>query len=51
MREYDKTTLKRLQSIELMIANDLKRLCKKHDIQYFGISGNKIKFKLSPLPV
>lgn len=42
MKEYDEITLKRVQSIELMIANDLKRLCQKHDIQYFGFAGTGI---------
>jgi len=42
MSEYDEITLKRLQSIELMIVNDLKRLCKKHDLQYFGFAGTGI---------
>ena len=42
MREYDDITLKRLQSIELMIANDLKRICKENDIQYFGFAGTGI---------
>lgn len=42
MREYDDETLYRVQSVELMIVNDLKRLCKKHDIQYFGFAGTGI---------
>lgn len=42
MREYDDVTLKRLQSIELMIVNDFKRLCAKHDIPYFAFAGSGI---------
>ena len=42
MREYDEITLKRLQSIELMIVNDFKRLCAEHDLKYFAFAGSGI---------
>lgn len=42
MREYDDETLKRLQSIELMMLNDFKRICKKHNIKYFAYAGSGI---------
>lgn len=42
MKEYDDITLKRLQSIELMILNDFKRMCKKHGLQYFAFAGSGI---------
>ena len=42
MKEYDDITLKRLQSIELMIVNDFQKICKKHNIQYFALAGTEI---------
>ncbi len=42
MKEYDEVTLKRLQSIELMILNDFKRICQKHNLQYFAYAGTGI---------
>ena len=42
MREYDDVTLKRLQSIELMIVNDFKKICRKHDISWFAFAGSGI---------
>ena len=42
MKEYDDATLKRLQAVELMIFNDFQKICKKYDIQYFGLAGTEI---------
>ena len=42
MKEYDDITLKRLQSIELMMLNDFKAICKKHDIPFFAYAGSGI---------
>ena len=42
MKEYDDITLKRLQAIELMIVNDFQKICKKYDLQYFGLAGTQI---------
>lgn len=42
MKEYDDVTLKRLQSVELMIMNDFQKICRKHNIQYFGLAGTEI---------
>lgn len=42
MREYDKKTLKRVQSMELDILKDFLSLCERHDLRCFGIAGTGI---------
>ena len=41
-KEYDESTLKRLQQAELEILKDFMRLCDAHGLQYFGIAGTGI---------
>lgn len=41
-QEYDESTLKRLQAVELEILSDFDRLCRKHEIDYFIAGGTAI---------
>ncbi|MCH4282027.1 MAG: LicD family protein [Solobacterium sp.] len=42
MKEYDDESLHKLQQIELMILRDSLKICKRHNIQMFGIAGTAI---------
>lgn len=42
MERYDSKTLQKLQKVELEMLHDFVDICKKFDIQYFGIGGTAI---------
>lgn len=42
MRSYDPETLKKVQTLSLNIFKDFARVCEKHNIGYFAISGTAI---------
>lgn len=42
MKEYDATTLKRVQNAELKVLKDFVALCEKYHLEYFAVDGTAI---------
>lgn len=42
MKEYDEATLKKVQSLEIMILKDFITICKENGLTYFGLAGTGI---------